>query len=1148
MTKRRSAGDRHLAAALGLTLEELDRFQEELDRQPKVRPGVPVAGIETLLYIVVNLIIGIGFTLLASLFAKKPPGKAAQITTSNRQGETITANQRSAPQYGFDSVQEPATLGSIVPMVWANQEQLPARSNPIRPAGYYGGVRVNMPLLWSQLWSVGSGQALRAIFLLGESTIPCVDPLSFAVGDNTLGGYDLGNETLTGSNGRFTVYHNQRGGRLTNASYSYGADPSRDIGNATNDGGQDVFALISEGGVYRQDFCSVNKPSTTTTFGLGTWLPNGVALRINPTMRPTIVAQIVTQSQRDETVRVETDDDPQGAAQYWKSRYAWSYRCGVVSTSTGGNSLAAGDTFVYLLSQKTDGGLKIKMSSWNTDLPSDDPDVLETCGDVAGIVASVQQTADQALVVGDLFRAGSCIAVLESRTPGVLISDSDVGYGNPPPQFNEGSEPNSITCVFRVVRAGLISPIPIGLITGYRGNTDGRPGDNNTDLIYPPQRDQSVNPILVTNTGERYYTATSHPQLFKMAVATVKIPRACKVFELGIRSSVGLKVQGLCNFRDCPTQDKIDQNAGLRVRNKRYKANEQGPNLTIYQSGQITTTVDRYSFFRVGYRQSNQSNFTQIVDYIFGVRGTSGEAAYNYMRIEMEERLDWEIRLEPVSGWEIRNNYATGCLLILDAKLSARLTIETNTGVKITYNGFEILRQRDNFFLSNLEPKEDLGISYTDAAEQSMLDAWGKLAEVFCYQELKATVGDQYEHEIVNVNVITRNNNVPQYDGLSTVGLVLRAGPELNQLNQFSCRVIGGGTARKFLEAGAWGSTHLIPDILRMVFTNNRFGAGSSISEEQIDLDSFAAAAQWCRDRRYFWDGVVSERKNIAEWATNQASASLLELSRINGRYTLKPATAFGETVVIKGLFNEGNIVENSFILEWVDSEERAPFQMSVRWRQERAADDPLAPGDFSVQREVLVREVSCPDTAPIVSVDLSESVTNVYQAIDYACLRIRETTISDHNIKFDPMIAGMDKPIAPGDYIKVALDTLYYDDFSRGAVTEDGRLVVNRPDLMPDGSYSVIAWDGGDAGLSTVSLTVANGGTTATPTGIIFMPVSVTSDTKVYKIESITLNEGDEVGVTVEASYNPVNNGGQTLMTQNWSTYVTDANWIIEQ
>ena len=89
------------------------------------------------------------------------------IKTADQKGR-----DRFTPYESFGSVQELATLGKIIPLIYTRQ-----------------GVRVNGQLLWSHLDSQGSSQLLRAIVLFGNGITGRPSFNGYAIGDQLIKNY-----------------------------------------------------------------------------------------------------------------------------------------------------------------------------------------------------------------------------------------------------------------------------------------------------------------------------------------------------------------------------------------------------------------------------------------------------------------------------------------------------------------------------------------------------------------------------------------------------------------------------------------------------------------------------------------------------------------------------------------------------------------------------------------------------------------------------------------------------------------------------------------------------------------------------------------------------------------------------------------------
>jgi len=189
----------------------------------------------------------------------------------------------------------------------------------------------------------------------------------------------------------------------------------------------------------------------------------------------------------------------------------------------------------------------------------------------------------------------------------------------------------------------------------------------------------------------------------------------------------------------------------------------------------------------------------------------------------------------------------------------------------------------------------------------------------------------------------------------------------------------------------------------------------------------------------------------------------------------------------------------------------------------------------------MLVREASGSATDPVESIDLSDYVTSREHAIDAAKFIIRMRRIPTHAISFRTTHEGALAKFGPSDYIRVAMDETQYDEFNNGVVTAAGALVSTKP--LADGTYNVIAWDGTEgAPPADATLVVSNGGTTATPTGVVFTVKLPSTQVRTYQIERITPDE--EGTFNIEAVHMPTNASGVLELADGFDTA---GNWVTE-
>jgi len=1116
--------EKQLADALGVDEATYQSFKAEVASRVRIDPAQPTAGIAPLTF-ALNLVIGVGFSLVSALFKPKAPGKPPTLINRSISGATISENQRKAPRFGFGAVQEPARAGDSYSLVIARREVVRGRT--------YGGVRVDLPLLWSQMWSVNGSQVLRAIFLLGRRNMGVPHVNGFAFGDNSLVAYDLGYSTQRGA--RYALYASINGGRIVADDWIGGRHPSTDIGNAQGFGGSDVFGYRGIDGAIQKDFCCVAKPSSGTAMGLYGFIPNGMAYRVAPRLRPTATYQINTRN-NGSNYYIEGEDDTSALADFWKSKYQWSCRSGLRSYKRDGDTttpaqsngyaivnVRVDDLLTFTMSGSSDVRTKIRMYTLNTDADDNSSETILDCTDVGSGVASWQHDAEESMMQGELYKIGSALAILESQNPnGRFLSDADkepAGGG-----INKDFR-------FRVVRAGL---------AGFVGTRVREPSSTGK-IITPPYYSRD-NDMAQQASGTQFQSATSFPQIMRCAVASWGTTRPTRLIEVGFKVTMSIRVSGFTNLRDCPKLQTVNARAG---QNRTGSVDDDTKiNASQFQSGTVTSSETRYAFYQLHWRAGPNDGWTYFPDAVFGFGSSTGEPSYHYIRIQMpSESASWQWRMEPLSGWQIRSGAGWGGdLIVLDSFAPVGSRTDSLRGVRVSYNGFQIGESNpgQDFKLSTIDARVDIGYGWTEG--NSMIDAWGRLAEKFCYDEISTTATGGPEVEISYVNIFTTNAQQADYDDLALIGGNFMAGTELTQLAQATQDVENGYLMPRLLD-NTYGPTHLWPDLLRELMVNQELGDGSFITAAQIDTQSFRDSAQWCYDRGYFFDGVISRPLNLLSWGSEVGTTHLLQLVKRGTLFGLKPALTFGAPLPISGLFTAGNIVENTFELNLVPYDERQPIQMLGKFREQNPRLGSYAPGWFPQERTILLREKSQPITAPLEELDLSDYCTSEQHLIDGMAFIIRRRRLVDHTISFATTPEGLTAGLASGDYIQVAYDLIYFDRYAHGVVTNSGQLVTTRPDLMAAGSHLCLTWDGSSADPTERQVVVATDGT-ATPTGIMFARKDVSQDLRTYEITKLSMERDGKINI--EATCHPCDANGYSLLTQNWPTDVSDAYWEV--
>lgn len=179
--------EQQIIDALGLTLDEYWEFCRLADCKAKERgqeyaliPEISATGEPLTSAQIATIVLSFVFTAASVLLAPKPPSleeTPAPIRTPDVRGQT-----RFAELYSFEGLQDLATLGSIIPLIFARRDD----------AKGTGGIRAKGLLVWSQLLSKGSHQELKMLTALGMSSLglgATPDAKGLAVGDQLLRSY-----------------------------------------------------------------------------------------------------------------------------------------------------------------------------------------------------------------------------------------------------------------------------------------------------------------------------------------------------------------------------------------------------------------------------------------------------------------------------------------------------------------------------------------------------------------------------------------------------------------------------------------------------------------------------------------------------------------------------------------------------------------------------------------------------------------------------------------------------------------------------------------------------------------------------------------------------------------------------------------------
>ena len=453
-----------------------------------------------------QILLGVILTVVSALLQPKPRTPPS-LTTAGQTGP-----KRFAPQTGFNSVQELAKFGEIVPLIFTKQEKEKTKNY----TKISGGVRVNTRLLWSQMLSLGSSQQLKALFMIGLGNLGSVpDFAGYAIGDLLLKNY---------INKKLALYQRTTGGRpRENNRYREGTlDRQRDRNGSVM---TDVMSVDwdmgndGDGGKTDTIVSGTRTPNTQVQFGAFSPMPNVMRYRV-PYELVLKQKSLKGQSRRDVDVKrskIKTNFP----------RYLIVFKYDNQNIPGTKRIEVEKDKIIkYLI-----GGLNVKeeykLSKEEPDKSKFDPWGVD---DIKSAVDSSREEADDAIQVGESYLIGTAIAVCISKpekiwtpgtdrvchfrvdTPGVIDVATNIRQANPGyerltiQKCSIGTISNSRSC--DVTEIGLKSKV-FKQVTGFP-NVNSHPGavdwakQNGDDTEGVVKRYQDENGSITLGSMSKY--------------------------------------------------------------------------------------------------------------------------------------------------------------------------------------------------------------------------------------------------------------------------------------------------------------------------------------------------------------------------------------------------------------------------------------------------------------------------------------------------------------------------------------------------------------------------------------------------------------------------------------------------------------------
>lgn len=570
--------ERELIELLGCSEDEYRRFAEEARRRGRTRPAgyehIPDIRCDPVITpILINLAIGIALTAVSMLLAPKPGAPGQEKQGSQRRLANKKGSSRFNPTYGFETVANITSYGEPIPVPFGFYE---GDFNPGAIEGsFHGGLVVTPKLLWSRMLSYGTHQAIKAMYVIGEANM----------GTPSASGVWLGTSPLDGVySSQYALYWSteKSSGRIKGSDLRDGTRGTSS--SADTWGGDEVFVCPTSLGANDRGFCMASTPSAQTAFGAYNAICNGTDRRLNWRVI-SIPESTGADSQKkliEERYKI-ADNDMDGVGQ------AYSRLMGVIEVNGSRSSIrrlvrtSLGQTAVFCI------------SGFNYTNP------FQYDVDIEDLIQESNQErirADQLMQLGEKVMIGQVMYQVISR-PNEIWQEGRYIY-------------IELKCI-NTLGDKTVGQIPEGMLTRTRINAGGNDRDNTNHI------QANFYPVLAAE------------------IAVVKNSRTCDVTEIGIKSQVWGRMNGLCNFSGIPTAKELKE--------------FDDDNVSV-TNGTMNLYFPRHSYFAVQVRPADTSDQASWYDIgeKFCVRGASPIDQYNYIRISPSTPGRWEYRFVPLSS------------------------------------------------------------------------------------------------------------------------------------------------------------------------------------------------------------------------------------------------------------------------------------------------------------------------------------------------------------------------------------------------------------------------------------------------------------------------------------------------------------------
>jgi predicted phage tail protein len=308
----------------------------------------------------------------------------------------------------------------------------------------------------------------------------------------------------------------------------------------------------------------------------------------------------------------------------------------------------------------------------------------------------------------------------------------------------------------------------------------------------------------------------------------------------------------------------------------------------------------------------------------------------------------------------------------------------------------------------------------------------------------------------------------------------------------------------------------------------------SEDKDRLVDINDLKETSKFLYKQKLFFNGAITDRSNLRQFITDVAPYFLCNFVITDGKFSLKPAIPHNPEsgdinrgpVAISQLFTGGNILEDTFKVEYLSSEERRPFKAVVRYRQESR-------NQFPQEKVVEVKlgddlEENNLENLPNEAFDLTQFCTSKAHAVKVAKYFLGLRRLVTHTISFSTTLDGLN--IQAGSYIKVVTETSPYSSANNGTIDSQGNITSVK--AIEDGQYKISYFKENSEEVQDGKVTVSDNKISNSKFhSSIFSIVDTSVSADIYIVEQLTFSQ--EGTVDIVASQHPCDDGDRSELAR---------------